>query len=223
MRVIRCDHFVELANVFRDRHSLRMMRFKSSFRNRHKRCFELRCRDGCVTLMSRFLSFIRAAAPVMLALGLSLMLTLSMEGGAVESPPARLAPLADDYDAPELALLMGDLQRLTHKLALSADAGNAELVSFYLHESLEQLKTIQTTAPEYERLPIALLIDRLGLPAYATLQTAVTEKPVIRERLLQGLDAVVLSCNACHVATQHGFLRITRGTEVNPFNQSFAQ
>ena len=137
------------------------------------------------------------------------------------SQPSPLQPIPNE-DAPELALLMGDLQRLTHKLALSTDAGNTELAAFYLHESIEQLKTIQKEAPEYERLPIALLIDRLALPAYVTLQAAVMEKPVKRERLLQGLDAIIQSCNTCHVATQHGFLRITRGTEVNPFNQSFA-
>ncbi|MBU6303153.1 MAG: hypothetical protein KGS60_16520 [Verrucomicrobia bacterium] len=127
---------------------------------------------------------------------------------------------ASDSDVPELALLMGDLQRLTHKLALSADAGNAELAAFYLHESQEQLRKIQREAPEYENLPIAVLIDRMAHPAYAPLQEAIAAKD--QERMVAGLDLIVQSCNACHVATQHGFIRITRGTEVNPFNQSFA-
>jgi len=165
------------------------------------------------------------ACSVLAMAGACLCIIAGLNDGGIaaeEKPDGQLMPLANGTDAPELALLMGDLQRLTHKLALSADAGNAELAAFYLHESLEQLQTIQKEAPEYERLPIALLIDRLGLPAYEALQAAVTEKPAKRERLLQGLDAVVQSCNTCHMATQHGFLRITRGTEVNPFNQSFA-
>jgi hypothetical protein len=115
---------------------------------------------------------------------------------------------------------MGDLQRLTHKLALSADAGNAELAAFYLHESQEQLRKIQTEAPEYENLPIALLIDRLAHPAYASMQEAVAAKD--KERMLAGVDSIIQSCNACHTATQHAFIRITPGTESNPFNQSFA-
>ncbi len=131
-----------------------------------------------------------------------------------------LQPLAENNPVPELALLMGDLQRLTHKLALSADAGNAELAAFYLHESQEQLRKIQSEAPEYENLPVALLIDRLANPAYAPMQAAVSAKD--RQRMLAGLDSIIQSCNACHMATQHGFIRITRGTEVNPFNQSFA-
>lgn len=133
----------------------------------------------------------------------------------------KLVPVPEIEDAPELALLMGDLQRLTHKLALSADAGNADLTAFYLHESLEQLRKIQTSAPEYEGLPIAVLIDRMALPSYESLRASVAEKSTDRQKLLGGLDAVIGNCNACHTATQHGFIRITRGTEVNPFNQSF--
>lgn len=136
-------------------------------------------------------------------------------------PEARLAPLLEEEAAPELALLMGDLQRLTHKMALSAHEGNAPLAGFYLHESLEQLKAIQAEAPEYERLPIALLIDRLALPAYEPFKAALNEQPLNRDRLMSTLDGIIQSCNACHAATAHGFIRITRGTEVNPFNQSF--
>jgi hypothetical protein len=133
---------------------------------------------------------------------------------------AQFAPLEESTDVPELALLMGDLQRLTHKLALSADAGNMELAAFYLHESQEQLRKIQTEAPEYENLPVALLIERGAHPAYAPMQDAVTDRD--KARLMAGLDGIIQSCNACHTATQHAFIRITRGTEVNPFNQSFA-
>ena len=134
------------------------------------------------------------------------------------SQPSPLQPIPNEA-APELALLMGDLQRLTHKLALSADAGNAELAAFYLHESLVQMNKIQTEVPEYEGQPVALLMDRMGLPPYAAMQEAVNAKD--KKRMLTALDTVIQSCNACHVATLHPFIRITRGTEVNPYNQSF--
>lgn len=136
-------------------------------------------------------------------------------------PASGLTPLQEESPTPELALLMSDLQRLTHKMALSANEGNAPLAGFYLHESLEQLKAIQTEAPEYERLPIALLIDRLALPAYEPFKAALAEQPLNRDRLMSALDGVIQTCNACHAATEHGFIQITRGTEVNPFNQSF--
>jgi len=131
-----------------------------------------------------------------------------------------LAPVKETDTLPELALLMGDLQRLTHKLALSVDAGNAELAGFYLHESREQLRKIQTDAPEYEGLPVALFIDRFAHPAFAPMEGAVAAKD--KQQMLSSLDEIIQSCNACHAATQHSFIRITRGTAVNPFNQSFA-
>lgn len=155
-------------------------------------------------------------------ISIALLVTMFSLMRADPAPAAisTLTHMANESATPELALLMGDLQRLTHKLALSADAGNAELAAFYLHESQEQLRKIQSEAPEYENIPVALLIDRLAHPAYAPMQEAVTAKDVNRMR--EDMNAIVQACNACHTATQHGFIRITPGTEVNPFNQSFA-
>lgn len=138
-----------------------------------------------------------------------------------QSPAPGLTPMTAGEDAPELAFLMGELQRLTHKMALSAAAGNADLAGFYMHECLEQLTKIQTEVPEYEGQPIALLIDRMGLPVYAPLKAAVTAKPANKGQLMKGVETIVQGCNACHAATLHGFIRITPGTEINPFNQSF--
>lgn len=135
--------------------------------------------------------------------------------------PSALQALPVVENPPELALLMGDLQRLTHKMALSAHEGNAELAAFYMHESLEQLQAIQEQSPVYEDQAIALLIERMALPAYEPFRQAVNARPVDRERMLKGLDGVIASCNSCHVAARQPLIQITRGTEVNPFNQSF--
>ncbi len=152
---------------------------------------------------------------VLVSVGLFTVISLR----ATSQEPAQLVSFSDESAQPELALLMGELQRLTHKMALSAEAGNAELASFYMHESLEQIKKTQTEVPEYEGQPVALLMDRIGLPAYAAMQESVKAKD--KRGMLVALDAVIRSCNACHAATLHPFIRITRGTELNPFNQSF--
>jgi hypothetical protein len=133
---------------------------------------------------------------------------------------SQLTPVDESPRTPELALLMGDLQRLTHKLALSADAGNAELAAFYLHESKSSFGRSNPRHPSMKTFPSRLLIDRLAHPAYAPMQEAVTAKDA--KRMREGMNAIVQACNACHTATQHAFIRITPGTEVNPFNQSFA-
>lgn len=155
------------------------------------------------------------------AVGIGFTAMMMSTDGIAEETKTGLQPVAEAETAPELAILMGDLQRLTHKMALSANEGNAKLAAFYMHESLEQLKTIQKDSPEYEGQPVALLIDRLALPAYEPFQKAVTAEPADKERMLTALDGVLQSCNQCHVATQHPLIKITRGTEVNPFNQSF--
>ncbi len=51
---------------------------------------------------------------------LAALIAVSAVIGAADSSP-QLAPVDEAPRTPELALLMGDLQRLTHKLALFAD------------------------------------------------------------------------------------------------------
>lgn len=132
-----------------------------------------------------------------------------------------LVPVEDVEPVPELATYMGELARLTHKLALSADAGNFDLVEMYTHESLLQVKKIQEEVPVYEGQPVALLIDRMGLPGYEAIQKAVADRSDDPKVLLPAVENVVQSCNACHIAAQRGAIRITLGTDKNPFNQSF--
>ncbi len=133
-----------------------------------------------------------------------------------------LVPLEETEPAPELATYMGELQRLTHKLALSADAGNFPLVEMYAHESFLQIRKIQAEVPEYEGQPVALLIDRMGLPGFEAIQKAVADRTDDPEILVPAVEQLVQSCNTCHTASRRGAIRITLGTEHNPFNQSFA-
>jgi hypothetical protein len=35
------------------------------------------------------------------------------------------------------------------------------------------------------------------------------------------MEQVVQGCNGCHVTTQHAGIKITLGTETNPYNQDF--
>lgn len=133
-----------------------------------------------------------------------------------------LVPLDDAEPVPELASYMGELQRYTHKLALSADAGNFPLVEMYAHESLLQMQKIQAEVPEYEGQPIALLVDRIGLPGFEAIRKAVADQSSDPKVLVPAVEQLVQSCNTCHAAVQRGAIHITLGTDKNPFNQSFA-
>ncbi|MDP0491130.1 MAG: hypothetical protein Q7Q71_08805 [Verrucomicrobiota bacterium JB023] len=137
------------------------------------------------------------------------------------APPVGLHPMVEEEEFVELAPYMTELQTFTHKLALASKEKNQRLAEFYLYESILLLETIQNEVPEYRGQPIALFVDRMALPAYEQMKETILAEPLDADKLMTDLHGVVASCNQCHAATAHEFIKITPGTEVNPFNQSF--
>jgi len=88
----------------------------------------------------------------------------------------------------ELAPYMADLARLTRKLALAIDAGNLPLARFYAYETEAQLRRTQREVPEYERQPIALLIDRHAYftPPVQTLMNFARTEAVLQKAIQMG-------------------------------------
>lgn len=146
---------------------------------------------------------------------LAVAIMLAAWGGTPASGQAPPEPAAV-----ELAPYMGTLQTLTHKLSLSVAHDNPELAAFYLYESQEQLETIKEQVPEYRGQPIALLIDRLITPQFAPLAQAIEAGQAADTAA--ALARLIDSCNACHRASGHAFIRITNRSDINPFNQDFA-
>ncbi|MED5465168.1 MAG: hypothetical protein VX699_10965 [Myxococcota bacterium] len=121
--------------------------------------------------------------------------------------------------APELAASMGDLQRFAHKLGLSLHHANQPLAEFYLHEMEETLEEISEKIPTHDGLPIKNLLSTILLPPLAQLETSLKHGEF--EQSLQVWPSVIQSCNRCHAATEHAFIRIQDIRE-NPFNQDFS-
>ena len=125
----------------------------------------------------------------------------------------------------ELAPYMTRLQTLTHKLSLSVEHSNHRLAEFYLYESLEALEDIKTDVPLYRGHLVALLTDQLATPAYKTLLEAIekdkAEKERTNKRSAKAFTALLNTCNQCHVATKHEFIKIAVPKGVNPFLQDF--
>ena len=119
---------------------------------------------------------------------------------------------------PELATLMGNLQRFAHKLTLSIEAENAEAAGFYLAEIKEALAEIEWEVPSHDGIAISPLIQTIARPALGPLDSAITARDW--EVAKSGNSGLVDACNRCHAATEHPFLVITVSTE-NPFNQNF--
>lgn len=159
-----------------------------------------------------------------LALGLLSIALCATSAAQAEAPQdviPRLQPLPVTPAFVELAPYMGEMQILTHKLSLSIEASNPKLARFYAYELKVILETTQDEVPEYDGQPIALLIERITLPVVDDLAAALARDDAGLEELADGLDSVVDSCNECHTATLHEFIKITRGSGVNPFAQDF--
>ncbi len=124
-----------------------------------------------------------------------------------------------EEEAPELAAYMSDLQRWAHKAALSVEAQNGPLAEFYLHELEETVEAVQEGVPTYEGHAIGPLTEQILVPSLEALDAAVDagDWPLAAERL----RGVAQSCNTCHDATGHGFVRIQLGDVANPYAQSF--
>lgn len=126
----------------------------------------------------------------------------------------------EEHEEVELAIAMGQLQTYTHKYALAVEAENHELASFYLHEVEESVEGIAKDVPTYEGYDIAKLIEQYLEPEIEPTEEALESKnwDEVRKQTIKLVD----TCNACHEASDHGFVKITPGFDNNPFNQDFS-
>ncbi|NGP89132.1 hypothetical protein [Fodinibius halophilus] len=123
-------------------------------------------------------------------------------------------------DTPELADAMGQLQYYTHKYTLAVDAQNHELATFYFHEVRAAADGIKKNIPGYEGYDIARFMKLFLDPTIEPVETALANKnwEEVRAKTIE----MVNSCNSCHNATSHGFVKVTPGFDNNPYNQDFS-
>jgi len=123
-------------------------------------------------------------------------------------------------DMPELADAMGQLQYYTHKYALAVDAENYELATFYLHEVEASASGIEENIPSYEGYDIARFMELFLDPTIEPIEQALANKNW--EQVRKNTISMINSCNSCHNATSHGFVKVAPGFDNNPFNQDFS-
>ncbi|MFO7764750.1 MAG: hypothetical protein R6V61_13580 [Wenzhouxiangellaceae bacterium] len=138
---------------------------------------------------------------------LAAMLVCTLAGASEES---------EDHD---LIGLMGQMQYFSHKLDLSIRHENLELVDFYAHEIEETLEA--TTGIEaYHGKPVGELTESMLTPAFERFEQAVDDEDGDWDAIDGRFGELVDACNACHQATEYGYLNIQR-TDANPYMQSF--
>lgn len=123
-------------------------------------------------------------------------------------------------DTPELADAMGQLQKYFHKYALAVNAKNHELATFYFHEVRAAADGIKQNIPGYEGYDIKRFMTLIFDPAVEPVETALANKNW--DEVKQKTIDLAKSCNSCHNATSHGFVKVTPGFDKNPFNQDFS-
>jgi len=125
-------------------------------------------------------------------------------------------------DEPGLAILMERIQTYTHKLQLSIEAGNAQLADFYLHELEETSEYVVEEIESYDGHAVGPLMASMLLPALERLEKPLKSgAPDAWPAVEQRFGEVIRACNDCHVATDHGYVRITPAAS-NPFPQDFS-
>ncbi len=110
-------------------------------------------------------------------------------------------------------------QYFLHKAGLSIRAGNFELADFYLHEMEEIIAAVEGI-PSYKEQPVGQLIGAMLGPAFHTLEDGVDGKD--RDAALTAYGNVISACNACHVATGFGYIKIADNPN-NLYLQDFSK
>jgi hypothetical protein len=143
-----------------------------------------------------------------------LALSLAGHGTWVRDSRADVTPAGE-----ELAPYMAQMQHLTHKLGLSLQARNAPLAGFYIEEIQETADVIQKKFPTYDKIAVGQLVNAMLVPSITPLDKSIKASNWAISNA--GYTKLIDSCNGCHAAAQHSFIRITSPTQ-NPFNQSFS-
>jgi len=116
---------------------------------------------------------------------------------------------------------MGYLQRYADKLWYAAEAGNWDLARYYHDEMKETAETIESAHVTKDDVAISATLHRMLPPALQGVDKAIDARNagIFRERY----QALVTTCNACHVTAKHPFMRIV--VPVGPpaqWNQDFS-
>jgi hypothetical protein len=119
----------------------------------------------------------------------------------------------------ELSPYMALLQHHTHKLGLALQARNQPLADFYMEEVEETAAIIQKKFPTYDKLAVGQLMNAMLVPSLSPLEKSIKASNWAISNA--GYTKMIDSCNACHTAAQHAFVKISAPTS-NPFNQSFS-
>jgi len=118
-----------------------------------------------------------------------------------------------------LVAKMSKLQYFMHKTGLALKAENTRLAGFYVHELEETIEELEDFG-RYKSHDIGKLTEKLLMPEFEQLEKQVKHGQAAAQ--WRAYENVINSCNGCHKATAHEFIRIEFNS-ANPYMQSFGR
>lgn len=134
------------------------------------------------------------------------------------TPPAAARAVPKAY-VPGLEQFMNAILLEHNKLWFAAQARNWPLAEYELGEMKEVMGDIQDFVPVFKNLPLADMLDAVIVKEVADLEKAIAAKD--DQKFAAGFDKLNDACNACHQATQNGFIVIKRPTQPAFTNQDY--
>jgi len=138
---------------------------------------------------------------------LSLASNLCLWRRVVKSEETR-SPVAGEVASADYPLgeQMGYLQRYADKLWFAGKRGDWELAKFYQGEITETAEDIAHAKVTKDGIAVSTLLESQLPPAVEALGHALDARDPVRFETRY--RAMVESCNACHVAAEHSFIRV---------------
>jgi len=126
----------------------------------------------------------------------------------------------EEYNAGlPLIYQMSFLQLYSEKLYLAGEAGNRELADMYAHEIEEISEMLIKEEVTYEGMDIGGMTETMLLPALEKVEAGIDSGDP--DSFREAYTNLIQSCNSCHSATGHAFIKVTV-PDRNRFNQEFS-
>jgi hypothetical protein len=121
---------------------------------------------------------------------------------------------------PCLVEFMLTVQSHHAKLWLAGNAGNWKLAEYQADELKELIEDIATRVPIYKDVPVGKMIEAASLPPLGDVEKAIKARD--GKAFASAFDKLTAACNACHEASNRGFIVIQRPAASAFPSQSFA-
>lgn len=123
-----------------------------------------------------------------------------------------------DEDEIELVHYMTRIQVFHNKLYFAGMENNLRLVEFYLHEIEEEMETIAEAGIIDDDVHISDNMKNLGLEQIHSFQKTLGTPEY---NFKKSYDLLTVTCNTCHTASKHEFIKIKTPTSLPFSNQEF--